>query len=196
MAPFRSTYTFADLAATWRLLPILVGALVLAACNNTLEEAKLVTSRANVNLETGKNVEINFSENGKSKIKAFGKTVTRHITARPYLEFSDGMRIDFYNADGKIESTLTSRYATAIENSQQMTARDSVVVVNQKGERLDTDELIWDEEQKTIYSNTFVKITTADEIIYGTGMVANQNFSDYVIKHITGKIKVKASEMQ
>lgn len=187
MASLRFTYCLTLLAGL---------CLLLAACNNTLEEAKLVTSRANVNLETGKNVEINFSENGKSKIKAFGKTVTRHITARPYLEFSDGMKIEFYNADGKIESTLTSRYATAIENSQQMTARDSVVVVNQKGERLDTDELIWDEEQKTIYSNTFVKITTADEIIYGTGMVANQNFSDYVIKHISGKIKVKASEMQ
>ncbi|MFN8297623.1 MAG: LPS export ABC transporter periplasmic protein LptC [Chitinophagales bacterium] len=174
---------------------LIAGSLLLGACQNSLEEAKLVTSRANVNLETGKDVEISFSENGKSKIKAYGKTVTRHITARPYLEFSEGMKIEFFNADGKVESVLTSRYATAIENSQQMTARDSVVVVNQKGERLDTDELIWDEEQKTIYSNTFVKITTADEIIYGTGMVANQNFSDYVIKHITGKIKVKASEM-
>jgi lipopolysaccharide assembly outer membrane protein LptD (OstA) len=69
------------------------------------------------------------------------------------------------------------------------------VVVNQKGERLTTDELIWDEEKKIIYSNTFVKIATEDEVMYGKGMIANQNFSDYTIKNITGKIKVNASEV-
>ena len=54
----------------------------------------------------------------------------------------------------------------------------------------------WDEEKKIIYSNTFVKIATADEIIYGNGMEASENFSDYTIKHITGKIKVKTKDLQ
>jgi hypothetical protein len=55
--------------------------------------------------------------------------------------------------------------------------------------------LIWDEEKKIIYSNSFVKITTSDEIIYGRGMTANENFTDYVIKNITGKIKVKTKDL-
>ena len=69
-------------------------------------------------------------------------------------------------------------------------------VVNQKGEILNTDELIWDEDKKIIYSNSFVKITTPDEIIYGNGMTANENFTDYVIKHITGTIRVKTSQLE
>lgn len=170
--------------------------LLLASCSNSLEEAKLVTSRANVNIETGSNVVINYSDKGVVRIRAQGKSVTRHNTAKPYLEFTDGIQIDFFGQDGKTESTLTARYATAVENSKEMTARDSVVVVNIKGERLNTDELVWDEDRKVIYSNTFVKISTNDEIIYGNGMTANENFTDYVIKHITGKIKVKTSELQ
>lgn len=161
-----------------------------------MDEARLITSRANVNIETGKDVDIHYSDNGVTRIKAFGRTVTRYTTQKPYLEFSDGVTLDFYNSAGEVESKLTARYATVVENSNEMTARDSVVVVNEKGERLDTDELIWDEQKKIIYSNTFVKITTADEIILGKGMTANQNFTDYVVKNISGTIKVKASEVE
>jgi LPS export ABC transporter protein LptC len=168
----------------------------LSSCKNSLEEAKLIVSRANVRIEKGKDVVIKYSDAGVVRIQASGPTVTRYNTEKPYLEFSDGIEILFFNAEHNIESTLTAKYATAIENSKSMTARDSVVVVNNKGEVLNTDELIWDEEKKIIYSNSFVKITTPDEIIYGKGMTANENFTDYTIKHITGKIKVKTSELE
>lgn len=173
----------------------LLCAFALSSCKNSLEEARLITSRANVNIERGKDVQINYSDDGVVRIQASGHTVTRYNTSKPYLEFSDGMKLLFFDTEHKVESTLTAKYATAIENSHSMTARDSVVVINNKGELLNTDELIWDEDKKVIYSNSFVKISTADEIIYGNGMTANENFTDYTIKHITGKIKVKTSEL-
>jgi LPS export ABC transporter protein LptC len=168
----------------------------LSSCNNSLEEAKLIISRANVNIEKGKDVQINYSDNGVVRIQASGPTATRFNTEKPYLEFPDGIKILFYNSAREVESTLTAKHATAVENSHSMTARDSVVVVNNKGEVLNTDELIWDEEKKIIYSNSFVKISTKDEILYGNGMIANENFTDYTIKHITGTIKVKTSELE
>lgn len=170
--------------------------LLLVSCKNDLDEAELITSRANVNIERGTDVVINYSDNGIVRIKAMGPKVTRFNAEKPYLEFSEGIKILFYNSEHQIENTLTAKRATAIENSRSMTARDSVVVVNNKGDVLNTDELIWDEERKIIYSNSFVKIATADEIIYGNGMTANENFSDYTIKHITGKIKVKTKDLQ
>jgi len=168
---------------------------VLASCKNNLADAKMIVARANVNIEKGKEVEINYSDNGMVRIKAIAPTATRFNTGTPYLEFSNGIKIQFYNAQHKVESTVTAKYATAYENSNSMTARDSVVVINDKGEILNTDELIWDEEKKIIYSNSFVKIRTKDEIIYGNGMTANQNFTGYVIKNITGTIKVNSSNL-
>jgi hypothetical protein len=75
-----------------------------------------------------------------------------------------------------------------------MTARNDVVVINKKGEKLNTEELIWDEQREQIYSNAFVKITTDDEIIMGNGLESNQTFTDYTVKHITGSIKVKTED--
>ena len=169
--------------------------LQLTACKSDLDQARLVVARANVNIEKGKQVEINYSDKGVVRIKAIAPTATRFNNNRPYLEFSDGIKIQFYNEQHNIESTLTSKYATAYENSHSMTARDSVVVINDKGEILNTDELIWDEDKKIIYSNSFVKIRTKDEIIYGNGMTANENFTGYVIKNITGTIKVNSSNL-
>ena len=169
--------------------------LSLFSCKNDPNEDKLIQSRPNVNLEQGKDVVINYSSEGVAKIKAVAATATRFAKEKPYMEFSDGIKILFYNSGHQVESTVTAKYATAYENSHSMTARDSVVVINNKGEILNTDELIWDEEKKIIYSNSFVKITTTDEIIYGKGMTANQNFTDYVIKNISGKIKVKTSDL-
>jgi LPS export ABC transporter protein LptC len=183
------------LPATGTAILIILFCFILPSCKNNYNEIKLVVSRANVNIEKGKDVVINYSDHGFTRIKAIAPTATRFNKDKPYFEFSDGIKILFYNSGHEVESTLTARYATAYENSHSMTARDSVVVVNNKGERLNTDELIWDEDRKIIYSNSFVKITTADEIIYGNGMTANENFTDYVIKHITGKIKVKSSEL-
>jgi LPS export ABC transporter protein LptC len=168
---------------------------LLSSCKNDPASLNLVIARANINIEKGKEVEINYSDNGIVRIKAIAPSVTRFNREKPYMEFSDGIKILFYNNDKQVESTLTAKYATAYENSHSMTARDSVVVINNKGEILNTDELIWDEDRKQIYSNSFVKITTTDEIIYGNGMTANENFTDYVIKHITGTIKVKTGDL-
>ena len=55
---------------------------------------------------------------------------------------------------------------------------------------MNTEQLIWDIGQKRIISDAFVKITTADEIIYGDGLESNQEFTKYIIKNIKGIISV------
>ena len=168
--------------------------LFLCSCKNDLDEARLVTSRANVNIEEGKEIDIVYSSLGENKIKAHAPTLLRFNTEKPYMEFPNGIKVEFYNEAGIVGTTMTAKYATMQDGSSLMTARNDVQVVNEKGEKLNTEELIWDESQKLIYSNAFVKITTADEIIMGNGMESNQTFTDYTIKRVTGRLKVNAEE--
>jgi LPS export ABC transporter protein LptC len=166
-----------------------------SACKNDLDAAKQITSKANVNIERGKDVEIIYSSAGENKIKAYAKTVLRFNTEKPYMEFIDGIKINFFGKDGSVETVMTAKHAMAQDGSSLMTARNNVVVTNVRGERLDTEELIWDESRKQIYSNAFVKITTNDEILLGNGMESNETFTDYTIKHITGTLKVNSEEI-
>jgi len=165
----------------------------ISSCKNDLDEAKSITMRTNTTIETGTNVEIVYSDYGVNRIVSTAPLLLRYAVEKPYMEFPNGLDLKFYN-NGKVESTMTANYATVHEGNKLMVARNNVVVVNEKGETLNTEELVWDEEKEIIYSNAFVKISTKDEIIMGTGMTANQNFTDYVIKNITGTIRVKSPQ--
>ena len=68
------------------------------------------------------------------------------------------------------------------------------MVVNKKGEQLNTEELYWDEKKETIYSEVFVKITTDEEIIMGEGFEADQNFTNYTLSKVTGQITIEDDE--
>jgi LPS export ABC transporter protein LptC len=76
-----------------------------------------------------------------------------------------------------------------------MELKYNVEVVNVKGEKLNTELLVWDEEKKKITSNAFVKITTAKEIITGNGLEANQDFTKYEIKDIIATIRLDDNEL-
>ena len=72
-----------------------------------------------------------------------------------------------------------------------MEAKGDVVFINEVGEKLNTEHLIWNQKEERIYSEEFVKITTADEIIWGEGFESNQSFTNFKIKHIKGTILVE-----
>ena len=71
-----------------------------------------------------------------------------------------------------------------------MEVEKDVELTNAKGDRLTTQHLTWDEQRKLIYTNDFVKIVTAKETIFGDGLEANQDFSQYTIKKPKGSLKV------
>ena len=89
---------------------------------------------------------------------------------------------------------MSANYGMYYSKKDEMMVRDDVAIVNTKGELLNTEELTWKRREGKIYSDKFVRITTPDEIIYGTGFEAKQDFSDYTIKNISGTIKVEAGQ--
>ena len=65
-----------------------------------------------------------------------------------------------------------------------------MVTIDVDGDQLSSEHIIWTSKTQKISSDDFVKITTADEIIYGDGFEANQDFTDYKISHIKGVISI------
>ena len=69
-----------------------------------------------------------------------------------------------------------------------------MVVINEKGEQLNTEELIWDPVKMKIYSDQFVRIKTEDEILFGTGFEADQEFTRYRILNPEGTLNIRDDE--
>ena len=118
-------------------------------------------------------------------------TMLRHLDKQlPRQEFIDGVVVEFFGPGQHVSSRLTSKYAIRYETEGRVIVRDSVVWQTINDEILETEELIWDEKEKKVYTNKFVTIQRPDEIIYGHGFEANEDFTHSKIKAVEGKIKI------
>ena len=142
-----------------------------------------------------KDIAFTFSDSARVQIRISGPIMNAYEGDHPYMEFPDGFLVEFYDSLFNITSTITGEYGVHYRNKKLMEARNNVVVTNyETGERLDTEELIWDQNKKLIFSNKFVKITSDDGVIYGDGLEAEQDFSKRRIMNPSGEIEVKEEE--
>ena len=160
------------------------------ACENDIEKVKLLGNHEKSPVESAKNIKLIYSDSARVEAELTAPVMNHFAGENPTIEMPVGFKVIFYDASLAVKSRLSADYGIRYEHEQKMEARKNVVVVNEKGEQLNTEHLIWDERSEKLLSDEFVKITRKDEIIYGTGFEANQDFSRYKIFNIKGTISV------
>lgn len=162
------------------------------ACENDPADVADLKERLNTQVETVKEVEILYSDSAEVRVRITGPIMLSYLDrTEPRQEFIDGMQVDFFGSDGHIiTSTLVSQYAIRLEREGRVIARDSVVWSSINGEKLETEELIWEENRAQVYTQKFARITTPRQIIYGHGFRANQDFSNARILQVEGVVNI------
>ncbi len=165
------------------------------SCENDIATVRKVTSQEEVSVETAEKVEMLYSSDAKVRAKLNAPIFQRHNDKNPFIEMPKGLTLIFYNDSFKVSSTLTADYGISYENSHEMIVRDHVQVININGEIMNTEELKWNSQTEKITSDKFVKIQTKEEIIYGDGLEANQDLTNYRIRKIRGTIHLKSNPL-
>jgi len=134
-------------------------------------------------------MEMFYSEDEKVKIKMVADLVYEFKNGD--REFPKGLYLEFYNEFGRLESTLKADHAYYFKDKNQWRGRGKVEVKNvEKQEQLNTEELFWEPAKKKIFTDKFVTIRQQGDVIYGEGLDANQDLSDYTILHPVGEFEV------
>ncbi|MEZ4956627.1 MAG: hypothetical protein R2825_23930 [Saprospiraceae bacterium] len=164
---------------------------LLTACENDLSEVNRLFSNEETQVETALGVEMLYSDSAILNLRIVTPKLVRHIADKdPWQEFPDGLEIEFYSKNGKeVTGRMTANYAQRFDNESKFIVRDSVVWYGEKGEKLETEELIWEEENDKVHTNKFVIVRRPDEIIYGHGFDSNKDFTKWRIRAIEGRIK-------
>ncbi|CAN5652721.1 hypothetical protein BH11BAC1_BH11BAC1_01570 [soil metagenome] len=165
-------------------------AIIFTSCENDIEKVKLLSEHSVAPDESASVIRILYSDSAKVQVEILAKELNHYETENPYIEMPKGLTANFFDDSMHVKSKLTADYGIRYEREQKMEVRKNVVVVNEKGETLNTEHLIWDERTEKLKSDEFVKITTKGEIIMGTGFEANQDFSRYKIFNIKGTIPI------
>lgn len=164
----------------------------LFSCSNDLETIKEISmqNQSVFPVETIKDCEIIYSDSSKVRVLLSAAIMNRFNHEKKYVEIGDGLKVQFFDESGKKESELLSDYAIIDEENDVMQAQKNVVVRNVNGDILESETLNWSQEKQEIFTDDFIKITTANEVIFGQGLVSNQNFTKYTIKKIKGTISI------
>jgi LPS export ABC transporter protein LptC len=167
------------------------------SCTNDLKDVMALPSNKKSPSQIGDSVTLLFTDSAQLKIvlKANRMLVFTKNVTEPFTILPKGVFVTFFDNEEKISSTLKANYGIRYDVSKKMEAKYAVEVVNKNGEKLETEKLIWDEANKTIYTDAFVKITTADQVIMGKGLKSNQDFTKYQINEVTGTLKLKNNEL-
>lgn len=122
------------------------------------------------------------------KIMVLEAPMLKRVVIAPEKDvFPEGILVTFFKEGAKAYATLTSDYAERLPDEYLVVASDNVVFENIEGEKLETSELKWDERKGRIFTDRFAKLTRPNEIIYGYGFSANQDFTEIEFEKTTGK---------
>ncbi len=171
--------------------------MMLFSCENPIEKVKQFVDYDTISGLMAYDVVIERSDSGKmvAKLEA---PVMRSLDDEDslMLEFPKGfVAYMFDNGDTAVTSMIRGDYGVNFEKKQLIYAKHNVVVKNlQTDETLETENLVWDQKKKKIYTGTLVKITSPEKIIYGDSMTANEDFSRREIFGIRATIEVEDDE--
>ena len=163
-------------------IPVSFMMIMLASCVNTEKELNEYNSKS-LGVEEITHADINYTLGGNAKAKLRSPLMLRVQDASAYVEFPKKLHVDFFSETGTVDSRLDALYGKYLEMESKVFLKDSVKVINIKGDTLYCDELWWDRNRKgrEFYTDKPVKIRTKTQLINGTGMEAAQDFKNWLI---------------
>lgn len=161
---------------------LFLGCFFVGSCENDIREVQNLKQKS-IGIEEGKEIESYLSQDGKVKAKLMAPVMLRYQQDTPKVEFPKTLHVDFYNDSTKVDSKLFAKYGRYLENENKVFLRDSVIVFNITGDTLFCKELYWDQQKSIFYTDKNVIIHKPDQKVYGNGLVADQSFKWFTIKH-------------
>ena len=116
--------------------------------------------------------------------------VSKQVT-KPYYTMPKGVKVIFYDKLLKEIGNIVSDSAAYHDKEHITEFYKNVVATNAKGETYKSEELIWDQNKKIIYSNQPVQINTLEgDVINGVNFKSDERLTHTIINQSFGTFNV------
>lgn len=180
----------------FRFFLLILSLSITVSCSSDLDKLTTVHIPNPIPNSVYHNYQVLYSDSGKTVAKVKGGTLKQYGKTENQLaheKMSDSLHFWFYDDKMRVESEMRADSAIRFQDTEIMEAFGNVVVYNEKGEKLETQHLIWDKKSEKIISNSPVKITKPkdNQIIRGKRLISDQSFTNYEIIDVTGIVSIK-----
>ena len=167
------------------LLPaLLLGMLLISACENDLNKIKEVSAQEFEKPEQiTTDVDIMYSDSAFVRVHMVTpKLVDYTDTAKnavPHRTTPNGIKITLFDTTRLEMATIVADSSIQFENTKIIEFHRNVVVTTPKGETFKSEELIWDQKSKRIFSNQASQFTNVDGLVLnGTKFYSDERLNN------------------
>lgn len=111
----------------------------------------------------------------------------------PYWYFPEKVYFERFDDSLVVESVVEADTARYFTSRKLWQLRNNVTVMNLSGEKFQTNLLYWDQNKHKIYSDSFIRIEQADQLLMGYGFESNEQLTNYRIFRIKGVFPLDSS---
>lgn len=170
-------------------IPALLAGMLLS-CSNDLDQVAAVAVADDAPDRITVGSDQLYSEQGRPKYQLKAGVIKEWVREPQRTVLEEGVRLSFFDSLGVAGSVLTAQRGIVLPQERRMEAMGDVVFLNSKGERLETEQIIWYRDSARIYTDKPVRIQRGNNIIHGSGLVAAEDFSRYQVKRVTGTLQL------
>ena len=167
---------------------------VIFSCQTNPQKMEALVKDLEEPVVISEDVEWFYTKNGLASHRLTSPKVLRFEGQKEYIEFPLGLEVFSFNVHGEDEAFMKSDYALQHLDDKTIEAKGGVLLENLKGEKLETEFLVWDEKRGQIFTEELVKITKQGQLIIGEGFESNTSFSKYTLKNSRGIINLDQVE--
>ena len=169
-------------------------AAAILSCQTNPQKIEALVKDLEEPVVSSEEVEWFYTKNGTASHRLTSPKVLRFGGQKEYIEFPLGLEVFSFNVHGEQEAFMKSDYAIQYLDDKIIEAKGAVLLENLKGEKLETEFLVWDEKRNQIFTEALVKITKQGQLIIGEGFESNTSFSKYTLKNSRGIINLDQAE--
>lgn len=175
------------------LLLLLAAGLSFYSCTNRIEDINALLNPLDIPEMEARDIRITRTDSGKILFVAMAPIVIKYDNnLRNYIEFPDGLQVYSFEEYPDTSSEMQAGYAKYYAEKNLWEARSGVEAVNDQGERLQTEQLFWDQGKGIIYSDAYTTIVTEDGTFYGKrGFESDDRFKKWKLINTEGVVNVR-----
>ena len=99
----------------------------------------------------------------------------------PYWYFPEGIYLERFDSLFQVEAKILADSAWNFTEKKLWRLKGNVDIRNMEGEMFLSDELFWDQQKQTVYSDKYIQIKRGDTELKGYGFESNQEMTEYSI---------------
>lgn len=169
---------------------------ILTACSSKMEQLNNYNIDATFPQQSVENLDLKYYSSHKMKTTVTAPQADDYENGdvQSYLEFPKGVDVIFFDEELKQKSRLTADYAIYYKKKKLYEARRNVVITNDDGTTLKTEQIFCDENKQKIFSVKRVSVVQPDDgfVIDGkSGFESDLTFKNYKFLDVNGVVQLK-----